>query len=200
MHREGGGRGRGGKRRRQADGHSLRLDGLERETESRSGERGGGGYWERSSITEGPGREGGRGRGREGQSTRIESVYRSRGVLVQQQHKHTHTHTQSHAHRCNSLSLSLSLSLSHTHTDGVDPAIAPSTGTAVRGGLTFREAHYLVEAISESGNLGSLDMVFSCSRYVTDVCVCVCVCVPLLTFSPLSLFVASPVLDLLGTA
>lgn len=43
--------------------------------------------------------------------------------------------------------------------DGVDPAIAPSTGTAVRGGLTFREAHYLVEAISESGNLGSLDMV-----------------------------------------
>jgi len=43
--------------------------------------------------------------------------------------------------------------------DGVDPAFAPSTGTAVRGGLTFREAHYVVEAVSESGHLGSLDMV-----------------------------------------
>ena len=43
--------------------------------------------------------------------------------------------------------------------DGVDPAFAPSTGTAVRGGLTFREAHYVVEAASESGYLGSLDMV-----------------------------------------
>jgi len=43
--------------------------------------------------------------------------------------------------------------------DGVDPAFAPSTGTAVRGGLTFREAHYVVEAVSESRHLGSLDMV-----------------------------------------
>ena len=34
-------------------------------------------------------------------------------------------------------------------------------GTPVRGGLTFREAHYLVEAVSESGYLGSLDMVLS---------------------------------------
>jgi len=29
--------------------------------------------------------------------------------------------------------------------DSVDPAIAPSTGTRVRGGLTYREAHYCVE-------------------------------------------------------
>jgi len=43
--------------------------------------------------------------------------------------------------------------------DGVDPVHAPSTGTTVRGGLTFREAHYVVEAASESGHLGSLDMV-----------------------------------------
>mmetsp|Transcript_2915 Transcript_2915/g.6802 ORF Transcript_2915/g.6802 Transcript_2915/m.6802 type:complete len:368 (+) Transcript_2915:61-1164(+) len=43
--------------------------------------------------------------------------------------------------------------------DGVDPVHAPSTGTTVRGGLTFREAHYLVESISETGRLGSLDMV-----------------------------------------
>jgi len=43
--------------------------------------------------------------------------------------------------------------------DAVDPLHAPSTGTTVRGGLTFREAHYVVEAISETGQLGSLDMV-----------------------------------------
>jgi len=43
--------------------------------------------------------------------------------------------------------------------DGVDPLHAPSTGTTVRGGLTFREAHYLVEAASETGQLGSFDMV-----------------------------------------
>jgi hypothetical protein len=35
--------------------------------------------------------------------------------------------------------------------DACDPAIAPHTGTAVRGGLNFREAHYVVEAIAETG-------------------------------------------------
>jgi arginase len=34
--------------------------------------------------------------------------------------------------------------------DAVDPVHAPSTGTAVRGGLTFREANYVVEALSET--------------------------------------------------
>lgn len=29
--------------------------------------------------------------------------------------------------------------------DSVDPLLAPSTGTRVRGGLTYREAHYCVE-------------------------------------------------------
>ena len=48
---------------------------------------------------------------------------------------------------------------SNVTTDAVDPLHAPSTGTAVRGGLTFREAHYLVEAVSGTGQLGSLDMV-----------------------------------------
>ena len=35
--------------------------------------------------------------------------------------------------------------------DSVDPFLAPSTGTKVRGGLTFREAHYICEATYESG-------------------------------------------------
>ena len=30
--------------------------------------------------------------------------------------------------------------------DGVDPMYAPGTGTCARGGLTYREIHYLCEA------------------------------------------------------
>ena len=43
--------------------------------------------------------------------------------------------------------------------DSVDPVEAPSTGTVVRGGLSFREAHYVCEAVSESGQLASMDIV-----------------------------------------
>eukprot|EP00043_Microstomoeca_roanoka_P000534 m.28012 g.28012 ORF g.28012 m.28012 type:complete len:384 (+) comp10365_c0_seq1:171-1322(+) len=43
--------------------------------------------------------------------------------------------------------------------DACDPIIAPSTGTAVRGGLSYREAHYVAEAAAESGNLVSMDLV-----------------------------------------
>jgi arginase len=31
--------------------------------------------------------------------------------------------------------------------DAMDPILAPGTGTAVRGGLTYREAHFLAELI-----------------------------------------------------
>ncbi|KAK4055904.1 Arginase, catabolizes arginine to ornithine and urea [Microbotryomycetes sp. JL221] len=43
--------------------------------------------------------------------------------------------------------------------DALDPVEAPSTGTAVRGGLTFREGHYICEAIAETGNLVSFDIM-----------------------------------------
>ncbi|ORY65652.1 hypothetical protein BCR35DRAFT_308594 [Leucosporidium creatinivorum] len=43
--------------------------------------------------------------------------------------------------------------------DALDPEVAPSTGTAVRGGLTFREGHYITEAIAETGRLVSLDIM-----------------------------------------
>jgi arginase len=43
--------------------------------------------------------------------------------------------------------------------DSCDPLIAPATGTAVRGGLTYREAHFLCEALAATGRLGSLDVV-----------------------------------------
>jgi len=43
--------------------------------------------------------------------------------------------------------------------DAVDPLFAPSTGTAVRGGLTFREANYICESLAETGKLNSMEVV-----------------------------------------
>jgi len=43
--------------------------------------------------------------------------------------------------------------------DVCDPGIAPGVGTAVRGGLGFREAHLLMEMVADSGLLTSLDLV-----------------------------------------
>ncbi|PKI83754.1 arginase [Malassezia vespertilionis] len=43
--------------------------------------------------------------------------------------------------------------------DAMDPTVAPSTGTPVRGGLTFREGHYICEALYETGALVAMDMV-----------------------------------------
>ncbi len=43
--------------------------------------------------------------------------------------------------------------------DAVDPIEAPATGTAVRGGLTYREAHFVAEAVARSGSLASAEIV-----------------------------------------
>jgi arginase len=43
--------------------------------------------------------------------------------------------------------------------DVCDPAIAPGVGTAVKGGLDYREAHVVMEMVAESGQLTSLDLV-----------------------------------------
>lgn len=43
--------------------------------------------------------------------------------------------------------------------DGLDPTIAPATGTRVPGGLTYREAHFIAERMAETGALMSLDVV-----------------------------------------
>ena len=43
--------------------------------------------------------------------------------------------------------------------DAVDPAFAPATGTAVRGGLTWREAHFVAEHVVKSGLLASAEIV-----------------------------------------
>ena len=42
--------------------------------------------------------------------------------------------------------------------DGVDPQEAPGVGTPVRGGITYREAHLLMEGVAASGALGSLEI------------------------------------------
>ena len=43
--------------------------------------------------------------------------------------------------------------------DGLDPREAPGVGTPVPGGLTYREAHLLMELLADSGLVASLDLV-----------------------------------------
>ena len=43
--------------------------------------------------------------------------------------------------------------------DVVDPGVAPGVGTPVRGGLTYREAHLVMELVNEAGIVTSLDVV-----------------------------------------
>lgn len=43
--------------------------------------------------------------------------------------------------------------------DAMDPAIAPGGGTLVPGGLSYREAHLIMEMLHDSGLVGSLDVV-----------------------------------------
>jgi len=56
--------------------------------------------------------------------------------------------------------------LSHLHRvhlsfdlDVLDPEVAPGVGTPVRGGLTYREAHLVMELINEAAVVTSLDVV-----------------------------------------
>lgn len=43
--------------------------------------------------------------------------------------------------------------------DVLDPTLAPGVGTPVPGGLTYREAHLLMELLAQSGRVRSLDLV-----------------------------------------
>jgi arginase len=43
--------------------------------------------------------------------------------------------------------------------DALDPSIAPGVGTPVPGGLSYREAHLLMELFSESGRVTGMDIV-----------------------------------------
>jgi arginase len=43
--------------------------------------------------------------------------------------------------------------------DVVDPEVAPGVGTALRGGLSYREAHLAMELVAESSLMTSLDVV-----------------------------------------
>lgn len=43
--------------------------------------------------------------------------------------------------------------------DSLDPSQAPGVGTPVPGGLTYREAHLLMEILGDSGQVTSLDVV-----------------------------------------
>jgi len=43
--------------------------------------------------------------------------------------------------------------------DACDPSVAPGTGTCSRGGLSYREAHYICDRLAETHRLGSMDIV-----------------------------------------
>jgi arginase len=43
--------------------------------------------------------------------------------------------------------------------DALDPGDAPGSGTLVRGGLTYREAHLAMEKIADAGGMRSLEVV-----------------------------------------
>jgi len=43
--------------------------------------------------------------------------------------------------------------------DSLDPSVAPGVGTTVPGGLSYREAHLMLELLHGSGLVGSLDIV-----------------------------------------
>ena len=43
--------------------------------------------------------------------------------------------------------------------DSLDPKIAPGVGTPVPGGLSYREAHLLMEILADSGKVRSMDIV-----------------------------------------
>ena len=43
--------------------------------------------------------------------------------------------------------------------DVCDPGIAPGVGTPVKGGLSYREAHLLMETVADSGLLRAMDLV-----------------------------------------
>jgi arginase len=43
--------------------------------------------------------------------------------------------------------------------DGIDPFFAPHTGTAVTGGLTFREGNFICEELYNSKRLTSMELV-----------------------------------------
>lgn len=53
--------------------------------------------------------------------------------------------------------------LDHIHVsfdlDSLDPSIAPGVGTPVSGGLSYREAHLLMEILADSGKVRSMDIV-----------------------------------------
>ena len=43
--------------------------------------------------------------------------------------------------------------------DSLDPSEAPGVGTPVPGGLTYREAHLLMEIIADQASVASIDVV-----------------------------------------
>jgi arginase len=52
--------------------------------------------------------------------------------------------------------------------DAMDPTIAPSTGTPVRGGLSWRESMFICEAVAETGCLVAMDLMVTLKTSCTS--------------------------------
>lgn len=63
-----------------------------------------------------------------------------------------------HAYRAVNPDSKLPIHLSYD-IDALDPAVAPATGTRVKGGLTYREANYIAQYLAKTGKIKSMDMV-----------------------------------------
>ena len=57
-------------------------------------------------------------------------------------------------HLCHLSRLHISLDM-----DSIDPGVTPGVGTPVPGGMSFREAHLLMEVLAESGKVSAIDVV-----------------------------------------
>ena len=63
--------------------------------------------------------------------------------------------------RCTAIHLSFDL-------DSVDPLWAPGVSTPVQGGLTYREAHLMLETVASAGLLSSMEFVELNPMYDTN--------------------------------
>lgn len=64
-----------------------------------------------------------------------------------------------HMAHLDELHISLDLDALESDLDALESDLVPGVGTPSRGGLTYREAHFLMEILAETGKVASLDIV-----------------------------------------
>ena len=96
----------------------------------------------------------------------LRSIDLEERALIKKLKIETHTMSDLDKHGVHRLIMksltSLRAKVDHLHVsfdlDSVDPLIAPGVGTPVSGGLTYREAHLIMEAIADTGYMASMEV------------------------------------------